>query len=500
MGSQLDKEIDQVVGTIAIGAGRGIKMIGYGIKKLNTKKNILLFLLTVAIAALVYIYRSILFKNLNLVGMPGVFQKVVFLILLCVPLLYLSIIGGATDRKAREFYKIFQAIEFKGRDGKYPYFLDMHQDEAKRTIYTFKTSISVGEWRKNQERLETALDCTILQMNNKGSKKIVEVTALSSDYRLPELIRWEDNKTPEGEGSLTVGESVMGQVVFNLDKTPHVLVAGETGSGKSVILHTLLWQMVLKGAKIIMLDFKGGVEFGLDYEDYGEVITNRERALEVLEQLVKENTARLELFRRYRAKNITEYNKKTDSHLCRIGVFCDEIAEMMDTTGVPKKEREVYEKLKGYLSTLARLSRSTGINLIMGVQRPDANVLTGQIKNNIPVRICGRFADKAASEIVLNTTAAINLPDIKGRFLFMRGNDLIEFQAFLFEDEMMHEVDVDRGTMLTEQKSTGKKSPYYAQPPSIAAEEPVDYGLDRYKDVGDLDLEYDETIEWSIDK
>lgn len=118
---------------------------------------------------------------------------------------------------------------------------------------------------------------------------------------------------------------------------------------------------------------------------------------------------RLQLFRQYRAKNIAEYNEKTDSRLCRIGVFCDEIAEMMDTTGVPKKEREIYEKIKGLLSTLARLSRSTGINMIMGVQRPDANVLTGQIKNNIPVRICGRFADKAASEIVLNTTAAINL-------------------------------------------------------------------------------------------
>ena len=504
MASQMDKAIAGIV----MGIGRGIKMVFYGIKKLNTVKNVIFLLVTLVISVVTYIFQNYVFKVLEMVDMPGILQKIVFIMILCLPFIYLAIIGSSTDRMAKEFYKVFQSVEFKGRDGKYPYFLGMQHDEEKRTIYTFKTSISVGEWRKNQERLETALDCTILQINNKGSKKIIEITALSSDYKLPSLIEWEDSRAPEGESRMAVGECVMGQVAFDLNKTPHVLVAGETGSGKSVILHVLLWQMILKQAKVIMLDFKGGVEFGLDYEEYGEVITDRDQAAEVLEDLVKENQMRLELFRKHRAKNIAEYNKRTDSHLCRIGVFCDEIAEMMDTTGVPKKEREIYEKIKGQLSTLARLSRSTGINLIMGVQRPDANVLTGQIKNNIPVRICGRFADKAASEIVLNTTAAINLPDIKGRFLFLRGNELIEFQAYLFEDSMMHEVYADIGTMLIDQERTGKVPKYYEQPPINVQEDPedpgqvvteVDYGLDRYKDVGNLDFDFDESIEWSVD-
>lgn len=508
MASQMDKEIDAAIAGIVMGIGRGIKMVFYGIKKLNTVKNVIFLLVTLVISVVTYIFQNYVFKVLEMVDMPGILQKIVFIMILCLPFIYLAIIGSSTDRMAKEFYKVFQSVEFKGRDGKYPYFLGMQHDEEKRTIYTFKTSISVGEWRKNQERLETALDCTILQINNKGSKKIIEITALSSDYKLPSLIEWEDSRAPEGESRMAVGECVMGQVAFDLNKTPHVLVAGETGSGKSVILHVLLWQMILKQAKVIMLDFKGGVEFGLDYEEYGEVITDRDQAAEVLEDLVKENQMRLELFRKHRAKNIAEYNKRTDSHLCRIGVFCDEIAEMMDTTGVPKKEREIYEKIKGQLSTLARLSRSTGINLIMGVQRPDANVLTGQIKNNIPVRICGRFADKAASEIVLNTTAAINLPDIKGRFLFLRGNELIEFQAYLFEDSMMHEVYADIGTMLIDQERTGKVPKYYEQPPINIQEDPedpgqvvteVDYGLDRYKDVGNLDFDFDESIEWSVD-
>ena len=90
------------------------------------------------------------------------------------------------------------------------------------------------------------------------------------------------------------------------------------------------------------------------------------------------------------------------------------------------------QQLNGCLSSLARLSRATGINLCVGVQRPDANVLTGQIKNNIPVRICGRFADKPASEIVLGTTDAVFLPDIKRSVFIQAGRGCAGISIFLF--------------------------------------------------------------------
>jgi S-DNA-T family DNA segregation ATPase FtsK/SpoIIIE len=111
-------------------------------------------------------------------------------------------------------------------------------------------------------------------------------------------------------------------ISFDLNKTPHVLAAGETGSGKSVILRCMLWQMIYKGCRIYMIDFKGGVEFGKANVQYGEVIMERERALVVLQQLVAENEKRLKLFRDLEVKNLKEYNDKTGSNLCRIGVFC----------------------------------------------------------------------------------------------------------------------------------------------------------------------------------
>ncbi len=119
------------------------------------------------------------------------------------------------------------------------------------------------------------------------------------------------------------------------------------------------------------------------------------------------------------------------------------------------------EVIEGYTSSIARLSRATGINLVLGIQRPDANVLTGQIKNNIPIRISGRFADNSASEIVLGNTMAVDLPDIKGRFLYRLGNEIVPFQAYYFDDDTMLDEEViqvsDTKTVDKQKKRNNKK-------------------------------------------
>lgn len=167
--------------------------------------------------------------------------------------------------------------------------------------------------------------------------------------------------------------------------------------------------------------------------------------------LTEENKKRLDLFRELEVKNLKEYNHKTKSNLCRVAVVIDELAELLDKTGVSKEDKEILSCIEKELSTLARLSRATGINLLLGVQRPDAKVITGQIKTNVPVRICGRFADNSASEIVLSNTKAKDLQDIKGRFLIKVGADTEEFQAYYFDDEK-HLKDINRevGDLLIE--------------------------------------------------
>lgn len=428
-----------------------VKDAGYGIKMvLKNKLTAIGLLITILIAVFVYSVKNIILGLEQFLGvdMPVPIRYLMFWLLLLLPFWYLVCLGSIRSKRIEYFKNIFKGIEFKGKDKQYPLLIN-ESEKDKRTTYKFKSNIPLSEWKKAKERLETGLDCSIRLMKEGVNKRTVELLTVSSDYKIPERIDWSDEFVDCGDGVIVLGESDLSQVSFDLNKTPHVLVAGETGSGKSVVLRAILWQLIFKSCKIYMIDFKGGVEFGIAYEKYGEVITTRERALDVLKELVKENAARLALFRKMEVKNLKQYNQKTGSNLCRIGVFIDEIAEMLDKKGVASADRAIYEQLEGELSTLSRLSRATGINLIIGVQRPDANILTGQIKNNIPVRICGRFADKTPSEIVLGNTAASDLPSIQGRFLYKMGNDMVEFQSYYFDDEKdLHQVDVAPGDML----------------------------------------------------
>ena len=365
-----------------------------------------------------------------------------------IPLIYLSALGQIRAKDIQSVGNAFETIQFKGKDGNYPVLVSKKED-GKKTTFTFRSSIPLDAWRKAKGDLETALDYTILHIVQGKSKRDVKVVAVSSDFVMPSMIAWKDEYISKSESVISIGVDALEPVTFDLNRTPHVLAAGETGSGKSVILRTILWQMAARNAVLFMVDFKGGVEFGKIYEQYGEVVIDRHRALTIFQMLVEENTERLAVLREMGVKNIKEYNEKAAQPWARIGVVVDEIAEMLDTKGADKETKELMQQLNGCLSSLARLSRATGINLCVGVQRPDANVLTGQIKNNIPVRICGRFADKPASEIVLGTTDAVFLPDIKGRFLFKQGADVREFQSFYFDDErMLRPINAPKGRVL----------------------------------------------------
>ncbi|MGU8584301.1 hypothetical protein ACSXDC_16510 (plasmid) [Clostridium perfringens] len=164
-------------------------------------------------------------------------------------------------------------------------------------------------------------------------------------------------------------------------------------------------------------------------------MTEVDETLKLLETLIVENTDRLKKFREAKVKNLKEYNKKFKTHLKRKVVFIDEMAQLMDSSGVDKETKAKLEKISYCIATLARTARASGINLVLGAQRPDANVMNGQIKNNVTVRVCGRFADGPVSEIVLGNNKAKKLPEIKGRFLFKVDANTIEFQAYYFNDD-----------------------------------------------------------------
>ena len=121
-------------------------------------------------------------------------------------------------------------------------------------------------------------------------------------------------------------------------------------------------------------------------------------------------------------------------------VACDEIAELTDATGLDKPNKELVTAIIGHLGTLGRLGRAFGIHLVLATQRPDANVLPGQIKNNIDVRICGR-SDLVLSQIILDNGDAAALPkDIPGRFLCNLDGGTV-FQGYALESTLSKKED-----------------------------------------------------------
>ena len=157
-----------------------------------------------------------------------------------------------------------------------------------------------------------------------------------------------------------------------------------------------------------------------------------ESTLTLLTELVDELQRRKALLAASGQPNIDRYNEATGEDQPRYIFACDEIAEVLDKTGLTKEQKEIVGKIESKLSMIARQGRAFGIHLILATQRPDANILSGQIKNNVNCRICGR-ADTILSQIILDSTAAAEqIPkDARGRFLLHDGT---LFQAYWFDD------------------------------------------------------------------
>lgn len=219
---------------------------------------------------------------------------------------------------------------------------------------------------------------------------------------------------------------------LNIAKIPHMLIGGSTGSGKSVLLKLVLMQCIKKGAEVYIADFKGGVDFPPVWHEKCTLLTDKEALLKVLVSITNELKERKQILRNAGVANIDEYNRNTRDNLKRIVFSCDEIAEILDKTGLVKQQKDEILKIESELSVIARQGRAFGIHLILATQRPDANILSGQIRNNIDTRICGR-ADNVLSQIILDSTDASEqiTKSSQGRFLTNSGK---LFQAYWFDE------------------------------------------------------------------
>lgn len=228
---------------------------------------------------------------------------------------------------------------------------------------------------------------------------------------LKEILESDIYKNAKSELTLALGKDIVGDpFITDLKKLPHLLIAGTTGSGKSVGINamvlSLLYRNSPKTLRLIMIDPKM-LEFSM-YNDIPHlltpVITEPKKAIAVLANLVAEMERRYKIMSQTRTKNIESYNEKMKKDggetLPFIVVIIDELADLMMTSG---------KEVEFHIGRLAQMARASGIHLIVATQRPSVDVVTGLIKANLPSRISYRVGQKVDSKVIIDQMGAESL-------------------------------------------------------------------------------------------
>lgn len=325
----------------------------------------------------------------------------------------------------------FRKMGLINHAGETPELIDIKKD-AYRVEYAFSSNgIPLSKWQDKIESIENVLDISISSISTGARTNIIIVKGGIGKMDMQSSIHWRNNDII-ANNELVLGMSMGYLVSINIEAIPHVLIGGATGSGKTYLLKHLLYQSISKGYTVIIADFKGGVDYPQHWKNKCIFLTDINNTIRELKKINDEMDIRKENLAKEGIRNIDIYNNKKNTQYKHVVFACDELAELLDTSGLDKEEKSKRQEVVKFLSSIARLGRAFGIHLFLATQRPDAEVVTGQIKNNISYRICGR-ADDVLSRIILdNTDAADRIPfDAQGVFV---NNEGVIFKGFVFDD------------------------------------------------------------------
>tara|TARA_Y100001970_G_scaffold213169_1_gene260411 strand:+ start:22 stop:2100 length:2079 start_codon:yes stop_codon:yes gene_type:complete len=252
---------------------------------------------------------------------------------------------------------------------------------------------------------------------------------------LSEIISSKEFKSKDIKLPIALGKGISGNpIIGDLTSMPHLLIAGTTGSGKSVCINTIILSLLYKltpdKCKFILIDPKM-----LELSTYERiphllcpVITEPKRAASVLGWVVKEMENRYRLMTKEGVRNIDGYNKKHSLPMPYIVVIVDEMSDLMLVAG---------KEIENYIQKLSQMARAAGIHIIMATQRPSVDVITGTIKANFPTRISFQVTSKIDSRTILGEQGAEQLLG-KGDMLYMTSaNRIIRIHApFVSEKEI----------------------------------------------------------------
>ena len=319
------------------------------------------------------------------------------------------------------------------------------------TTFEFKpaANIKVSKILTLQDDLAMALKAKTIRIQAPiPGKDVVGIEIPNNESEtiyLREILETKLFKTASSPLTMVVGKDIVGNpFVTDLKKLPHLLIAGTTGSGKSVGINAMLVSLLYRNSpddlKFLMIDPKM-LEFSI-YNDIPHlltpVITQAKQAIMALANMVVEMERRYKLMAKTKTKNIENYNEKAKKEgyepFPYIVVIIDELADLMMTSG---------KDVEFYIARLAQMARASGIHLIVATQRPSVDVVTGLIKANLPSRMSFKVGQKIDSKVILDSTGADSLLG-RGDMLFTPPgtSSLVRLHApFVTEEEIEKIVD-----------------------------------------------------------
>ena len=258
------------------------------------------------------------------------------------------------------------------------------------------------------------------------------------DVFLSEILNNVDFKKKEIKLPIALGKNISGtSIVSDLASMPHLLIAGTTGSGKSVCINTIILSLLYRHTpdkcKFILIDPKM-LELST-YEGVPHllcpVITEAKKAASVLGWVVKEMESRYRLMTKEGVRNIDGYNSKHKLPMPYIVVVVDEMSDLMLVAG---------KEIENYIQKLSQMARAAGIHIIMATQRPSVDVITGTIKANFPTRISFQVTSKIDSRTILGEQGAEQLLG-KGDMLYMSSaNKIVRIHAPFVSDNEIEKI------------------------------------------------------------
>ncbi len=247
----------------------------------------------------------------------------------------------------------------------------------------------------------------IAPIPGKGRVGVEVPNSTSSFVFLKDVLASDDFQRSRAKLPLSLGKDITGQpIIADLADMPHLLIAGTTGSGKTVCVNSLILSLLYKmdpqQLKFVMVDPKmvelmpfNGIPHLLC-----PVVTESKKAATALNWVVGEMEARYQLLAKLSARNIESYNEKSPEKLPYIVLIVDEFADLMTVAR---------DQIENAVTRLAQLSRAVGIHLLLATQRPSVDVITGVIKANLPARVSFKVASKVDSRTVLDMNGADKL-------------------------------------------------------------------------------------------